>query len=115
MLGNNYAKEPGWEDAEPCEECEKLFKEACEREEEKRMKLEWKPYRCTRCGHIQSIQTNHYGECYSPCKECSWKHPGEPSVMECAVPLEERPEDAWMPEPWKIAKLGDLAEIKETQ
>ena len=30
MLGNNYAYEEGWEDAEPCEDCERIHNEKSE-------------------------------------------------------------------------------------
>jgi len=34
-----------------------------------------KKYKCSRCGHEQMINTNHYGECYSlghsnTCEKC---------------------------------------------
>lgn len=51
-----------------------------------------KRYRCTRCGHVQMIQTNHYGACwsydhYNCCPECPpfAKYPeyGGRTVWEC--------------------------------
>lgn len=71
-------------------------------------KVSHKQYKCTRCGHVSSQQTNHYGETYGPCV-CNWKNPmkGNP-VHEC---LETRPEGWEKPEPWKMVKLGDIAEI----
>ena len=37
------------------------------------LKNEWKNYICSCCGHIQPINTNHYGGCWDYCKNCSWK------------------------------------------
>jgi DNA-directed RNA polymerase subunit RPC12/RpoP len=39
-------------------------------------RAEWKSYRCLACGHVQSISTNHYGECFDYCGGCSWKSQG---------------------------------------
>jgi len=76
-------------------------------------KIESKPYRCTRCGHEKEASTNHYGEFYDRCPGCSWKNPMDPQVTwECIVPEEERPEDAWVPEPWTKARLGDIFDIQ---
>lgn len=39
----------------------------------------YRPYVCTACGHKDSVQTNHTGECYHWCHGCSWtvsKYPG---------------------------------------
>lgn len=69
-----------------------------------------KPYRCTACGHISQIGTNHWGECYSSCVACSWKRPGQPTVQEC---LEPPPEGYGIPEKWKIVKLGDLIKMED--
>lgn len=53
-------------------------------------KVSYKQYKCTRCGNVSSIQTNHYGETYGPCKACNWKNPmkGNPT-HECIEPLPE--------------------------
>lgn len=68
-----------------------------------------KEYRCTRCGHVSRIGTNHWGECYPSCSECSWKNPMQPMVAhECLEPM---PEGFTKPKPWKIVKLGDVAEV----
>ena len=84
-----------------------------------------KPYVCSRCGAKRKISTNHFGQVYDRCNNwpngaqsggCSWKNPMEPLVVwECAVPEEEMPEGAWVPRPWTIAKLGDVADIKKVR
>ena len=72
-------------------------------------KYSYKKYRCTRCGREEIHGTNHWGQTYSSCSGCSWKNPMEPIVTwEC---LEPCPETHDKPEPWKIVKLGDIAEI----
>jgi predicted nucleic acid-binding Zn ribbon protein len=40
------------------------------------LKVEYRPYECTACGHEVEIQTNHTDNCYSICKGCSWKGEG---------------------------------------
>ena len=68
-----------------------------------------KLYKCTRCGLEQKHGTNHWGEIYPTCRGCSWKNPRQPQVtMEC---LEAMPDGYSKPEPWKMVKLGDVAEI----
>jgi hypothetical protein len=37
------------------------------------LKVEYRPFKCKNCGHVQDIQTNHEGTCIDYCKECSWK------------------------------------------
>lgn len=37
------------------------------------LKSKYRNFKCKNCGHVQSIQTNHEGECIDNCKECSWK------------------------------------------
>lgn len=37
------------------------------------MKLAYRPYKCTVCGHEEEIQTNHTGTVSNYCKGCSWK------------------------------------------
>ena len=77
-----------------------------------RPKVEWKPYRCTRCGCVRDASTNHYGEFYDRCPGCSWSHPMDPiAVWECMAPVASRPADAWVPEPWKKVRLGDVCDI----
>jgi len=61
-----------------------------------------KEYRCTHCGHIESASTNHFGEIYSKCSNCSWKRPGQVTVRECVEPL---PRGWDKPEPWKTVTL----------
>lgn len=36
-------------------------------------KVTYKSYKCRACGHVQSMQTNHTGQCFGYCHECSWK------------------------------------------
>ena len=38
--------------------------------------VEWKDYRCTLCGNVESISTSHYGTVYAHCHGCSWKSEG---------------------------------------
>jgi hypothetical protein len=70
-----------------------------------------KRYKCKECGHEKMIGTNHFGECYSlgnynACPQCPpFKRP---TTWVCAEPL---PEGMGTPEPWKMVKLGDIAEI----
>lgn len=73
-------------------------------------KYSYKQYKCRRCGSIESVGTNHWGEIYSPCKNCNWKHPmdGNPT-WDCLEPM---PDGYDKPEPWKKVKLGDLIETK---
>jgi DNA-directed RNA polymerase subunit RPC12/RpoP len=72
-----------------------------------------KNYRCTECGHESKQDTNHYGEIYIRCSNCSWKSPMSPmQVHECLDPL---PEGMGRPEPWKIVRLGDVAEIVQAR
>ncbi len=37
------------------------------------LKRETRSYRCTICGHVQLITTNHTDQCLNYCPECSWK------------------------------------------
>jgi DNA-directed RNA polymerase subunit RPC12/RpoP len=68
-----------------------------------------KEYRCTRCGRKELHGTNHWGEIYTSCKECSWKNPNDYiSTWECLEPM---PEGYTRPWPWKKVKLGDVADI----
>lgn len=73
-------------------------------------KYSHKQYKCRRCGSIESVGTNHWGEIYSRCKNCNWKHPmdGNPT-WDCLEPM---PDGYDKPEPWKKVKLGDLIETK---
>lgn len=74
-------------------------------------RISYKKYKCTTCGHVSSIQTNHYGECYPRCKKCGWKHPFE--MGQRHVCLEPVPKDMNVPKPWKMVKLGDIMEVKK--
>jgi DNA-directed RNA polymerase subunit RPC12/RpoP len=67
-----------------------------------------KKYRCAYCGAESMESTNHYGEIYSRCNACAWKRPGQAHRKEC---IEEKPEGAWVPEPWTLVRLGDIADI----
>ena len=68
-------------------------------------KLEYRNYRCKECGHEKSIQTNHFGECYSfgnhnTCPSCApYKRPNT------WIFNGEVPPDAWVPAPWKKAEI----------
>lgn len=70
-----------------------------------------KLYQCNHCGHDRNVGTNHWGEIYSSCPNCSWKRPLDATVSTC---LEPAPEGYGLPEPWTIVKLGDIAEVKGT-
>ena len=69
-----------------------------------------KPYKCNRCGNVSNIGTNHWGEVYSRCSNCSWKHPLEADSHECLEPV---PDGFDIPEPWTVTTLGEIAEIIE--
>lgn len=36
------------------------------------LKVAYRPYKCTACGHEDSVSTNHTDLCYSFCNNCSW-------------------------------------------
>lgn len=63
-----------------------------------------KSYKCNGCGAQSRQETNHYGETYGRCRSCG----ANPSVHTCLDPL---PVGMARPEPWKIVKLSDVAEI----
>jgi len=63
-----------------------------------------KPYECTECGVKKDQGTNHWGEIYPHCSVC-----GTVTVWKCLEPV---PDGYDTPEPWKIVKLGDVAEIE---
>lgn len=74
-------------------------------------KARGKEYACKTCGHKKVIDTNHYGECYSfgnwnRCPKCIPSN--LPTVWVCT---ESPPDGMGVPEPWKIARLGDVATI----
>lgn len=72
-------------------------------------KVTTKTYKCLECNHESQHSTNHYGQIYCRCNNCSWKSPMSPiKAMECQEPL---PEGWERPENWKIVKLGDVVEI----
>lgn len=71
-------------------------------------KVEVKRYRCCECGHEQQMSTNHYGEVYSRCPRCGWKHPGQSGRHACVEPL---PPGWTTPEPWKVVKIAEVATI----
>jgi DNA-directed RNA polymerase subunit RPC12/RpoP len=69
-----------------------------------------KLYKCTECGFEQLHSTNHWGEIYPSCPNCSWKKPMQLGVVwECLEPI---PEGYQKPEPWKMVKLGDICSIE---
>lgn len=67
-------------------------------------KIELKLYRCVKCGSEQTISTNHWGECYGRCS-------GTCGTESTFQPVETPPEGAWIPEPWKKVRLGDVFKI----
>jgi len=67
-------------------------------------KYTYKKHRCTGCGIVKDIGTNHWGDCYPYCYNCRTQ-----TIWEC---LEEMPEEYEKPAPWKLVKLGDICEIK---
>lgn len=74
-------------------------------------KVTSKKYKCQGCGHESMHSTNHYGEIYVACPQCSWKSPTDKiKVYECLEPL---PEGWEKPAPWEIVKLGDIFVVEE--
>ena len=72
-----------------------------------------KMYRCTRCGHESLHGTNHWGEIYPTCPQCSWKNPMQPQAThKCLEPV---PEGMGTPEPWTFVRLGDVAKVEKGQ
>lgn len=70
-------------------------------------KMTPKKYRCE-CGYESTHSTNHFGEFYAKCPNCSWKTPMDPiKTHECLEPL---PEGWDRPVPWKKVRLGDIAD-----
>lgn len=67
-----------------------------------------KRYGCTHCGDVEMTGTNHWGEIYSRCRACSWRRPGQATVKVCLDPM---PEGYAEPAPWKLVRLGDVANI----
>ena len=72
-------------------------------------KMSYKKYKCTRCGHIEEHSTNHWGEIYTRCKNCSWKNPLDPNPTH--VCLEKMPKGYKKPPAWKKVKLGDVVDV----
>jgi hypothetical protein len=66
-------------------------------------KIKPKQYKCTGCGWVRMIETNHYCEIYPFCSECN-----DRTVWKC---IEEIPEGFDVPVPWKMVKLGTACEI----
>lgn len=73
-------------------------------------KISSKPYKCTHCGDVAQTSTNHWGEIYSACKNCSWKRPLEATVKVCLEPV---PPGFRTPTPWKIVTLGEICDISD--
>lgn len=67
-------------------------------------KVTSKAYRCSECGGVQQMSTNHYGECYPFCVQCQ-----KPTRWLCMQVL---PEGWEKPAPWKIGILGYPVEVK---
>ena len=70
-------------------------------------KISMKKYKCKNCGHVKSLSTNHYGECYGHlgmnlCEKCSWKRPGKAVTWECQ---EKPPKGMALPSKWKSAAI----------
>ena len=65
-----------------------------------------KPYMCNKCGNLTHISTNHWGEVYSRCGNCSWKHPMETDSHTC---VEELPKGYALPNKWNRVLLSDIA------
>jgi len=57
-----------------------------------------KKYKCPDCGHEYLAGTNHWGDIYSRCPSCGWKHPLGNSPQVC---LEKPPEGVEIPVPWR--------------
>ena len=73
-------------------------------------KYSQKKYRCNRCGHESLHGTNHWGEIYPCCSNCSWKNPRQPqSTHTCLEPV---PEGMDVPTPWQFVAL-DVTEIED--
>ena len=73
------------------------------------MKVEYtyKNYQCKSCNSKIFTGTNHYGEIYLMCRSCRTT-----TVWEC---IDEIPKGAWIPKPWKLVKLKDIAEIRNVR
>jgi len=65
----------------------------------------YKKYQCTQCGLEQEHGTNHWGEIYPYCPRCM-----KTTVWVC---LEKMPKGYEKPEPWKMAILRDIADVKQ--
>lgn len=51
----------------------KIIKESEEEEPDSEiLRSEARPYKCTVCGHVESITTNHTGPVFHYCSKCSW-------------------------------------------
>lgn len=71
--------------------------------------LSVKEYKCSRCGNISKASTNHWGEFYDRCTECSPRH-GWADKIVTHVCMEPVPEGYDTPTPWKKVQLGDLVD-----
>lgn len=69
-----------------------------------------KLYKCSECGYEVKTTTNHYGEYYDRCDNCSWT----PNQIKTFVCQETLPKGWELPEPWKFTTLGDVATIVTT-
>ena len=67
----------------------------------------YKKYRCRRCGKVTEEGTNHWGAIYSRCRVCESEEVFT-AVKDC---LEAPPEGTGLPPEWKLATLGDIAEV----
>ena len=64
-----------------------------------------KSYKCTHCGHTSQETTNHWGEIYSKCENCSWKRPGQATVKES---VQGPPPGYSKPTPWKTLRVAQM-------
>lgn len=78
-------------------------------------KVTYKLYRCAHCETEHKVSTNHFGEVYSRCPNpnCVSRRPvvnatHKPPRHVCLEPL---PEGWDRPTPWKIVRLGDIADV----
>lgn len=60
-------------------------------------------YHCRECRYGRQVGTNHWGEVYERCPDCC-----KLVVWDCDEPM---PEGFEKPEPWRIVKLSEVAEI----
>ena len=68
-----------------------------------------KMYRCNRCGKRSLHETNHWGNIYSSCNDCSWKHPLQSQAThQC---LEHCPDTHIPPVKWSMVSFGVMENV----